>query len=293
LKITFACLEKLIRFIEKEYAQFLNVNINVINRSTLLYTYGVKSKIKHIDNKLILAEINEKLKIIAVEPLIKIASDNINEKLTYKEFNYCLEYINELHKYVKSRKTVVTNNELHEWIFSFNLNTLTFFDYKTDILIEEMSKYESGHEKLEYLYKKHKIINQRQTRSINTYNNVLPPIKHQIIGWLEEEIEYLTKKMELDQPIITIPGENKVKAKILSGVSVAQLSYMFNLLAQVGVINQKNQRDIFRFISDNFKTNLADQISADSVKSKYYNVESSTKAAVREKMIEILNLTKL
>ena len=67
----------------------------------------------------------------------------------------------------------------------------------------------------------------------------------------------------------------------------------FSLLIQSGILKHKNQTDLFRFIADNFKTNITDQISADSIKSKYYNVESTTKNATRLKIIELLNLTKL
>jgi hypothetical protein len=59
------------------------------------------------------------------------------------------------------------------------------------------------------------------------------------------------------------------------------------------VIKESNQRDIFRFIAENFKTKTTDQISIDSIKSRYYNVESTTKSAVREKIIELLNLAKI
>lgn len=84
-----------------------------------------------------------------------------------------------------------------------------------------------------------------------------------------------------------------MKIKLQSGLSVAQLSYFFNLLLQTDMIQHKNQRDVFRFISENFKTKMSNNISLDSISSKYYNVELNTKNAVREKIIELLNLSKL
>jgi hypothetical protein len=61
---------------------------------------------------------------------------------------------------------------------------------------------------------------------------------------------------------------------------------------QTGIIKHSNQRDVFRMIADNFKTNGTDSISVDSLSSKYYNVESTTKSAIKEKIIELLNLSK-
>ena len=61
---------------------------------------------------------------------------------------------------------------------------------------------------------------------------------------------------------------------------------------ETGIIKHKNQTDVFRFISENFKTNNTEKISVASIKVKYYNVENSTKKALREKIIELLDLTK-
>jgi hypothetical protein len=45
-------------------------------------------------------------------------------------------------------------------------------------------------------------------------------------------------------------------------------------------------------ISENFKTNGTDTISVDSLSAKFYNVEDTTKKAIREKIIELMNLSK-
>lgn len=142
------------------------------------------------------------------------------------------------------------------------------------------------------MYKLLKNYNQRQTRNFIRYDVKLPSIKEQIINWIEEEIQYLQKKISLktsQTDSITIT-ENKIK--FLTIFSVAQLSYFFGLLVKVGIIKHGNQRDIFRFIAENFKTNTTDKISADSINSKYYNVEAAAKNTVREKIIELLNFTK-
>ena len=73
---------------------------------------------------------------------------------------------------------------------------------------------------------------------------------------------------------------------------VLMVFWAFSLLIETGIIKHKNQTDVFRFISENFKTSNTDTISVDSIKVKYYNVETSTKNAIREKIIELLNITK-
>lgn len=84
------------------------------------------------------------------------------------------------------------------------------------------------------------------------------------------------------------PTEYKIK--IQWGISVAQLSCFFNLLHTTGIIQNKNQSDIFRNVSENNKTAKVENISVDSISAKYYNVETSTKEAVKSVIINLLNL---
>ena len=135
--------------------------------------------------------------------------------------------------------------------------------------------------------------NQKQTRNFVKYNKNLPDLKTQIISWIEEELEYLTKKIKLEANNIAQTPNKEDKIKFLTELSVAQLAYFFSILIETGIIKHKNQMDIFRFISDNFKTKNTDTISIDSIKVKYYNPETNTKQIIREKIIELLSFTKL
>lgn len=227
---------------------------------------------------------------LAYEPLLKIATINIQEKLTYYEFNYCSEFILTLYKQINFEN--ISEETIKECLFDLNFNSTQFFDNLTDGILIELSKQENNIQKIDILYRLLKNYNQKQTRNFIKYNENLPSIKEQIISWIEEEIEYLSKKMKLDANQFTNVANNEDKIKFLTGLSVAQLSYFFALLIETGIIKHKNQADIFRFISENFKTVNTDKISTDSIKSKYYNVETTTKNAVREKIIELLGLSK-
>lgn len=216
---------------------------------------------------------------------MKISTINIQENITYYEFNYCSEFITEFHKQLKDKIEDVVEVEIKEWLFDLNFNSLYFFDYWTDEINVELEKHDTNIEKIDVLYKSLKNYNQKQTRNFIKFNNKLPTIKEQVVCWIEEEIEYLSKKIKLDANLLFSAKNNDTKIKIQTSLSVAQLSYFFSLLIQSGILKHKNQTDLFRFIADNFKTNITDQISADSIKSKYYNVESTTKNATRLKII--------
>ncbi len=290
LKITYIYLEKLLRFIEKEYRNYLNVNIQIPYRSILVKEFEITDKLKEVKSRLLGSNINDQLLKLAYEPLLKIATINIQEKLTYYEFNYCTEFILTLYKQITFENS--SEEAIKECLFDLNFNSTQFFDNLTDGILIELSKQENNIQKIDILYRLLKNYNQKQTRNFIKYNEKLPSIKEQIISWIEEEIEYLSKKMKLDANQFTNVANNEDKIKFLTGLSVAQLSYFFALLIETGIIKHKNQADIFRFISENFKTENTSKISTDSIKTKYYNIETTTKIAIREKIIELLNLTK-
>jgi hypothetical protein len=290
LKITYIYLEKLLRFIEKEFKNYLNVNIQIPYRSILVKEFEITDKLKELKSRLLGSNINDQLLKLVYEPLLKISTINIQEKLTYYDFNYCSDFISVLHHQIDFENS--TEEAIKECLFELNFNSLQFFKYLTFDILEELDTQENNIQKIDVLYRLLKNYNQKQSRNFLKYKTNLPPLKEQIISWIEEEIEYLTKKIKLEANQLTSVSTNEEKIKFLTGLSVAQLSYFFGLLMEVRIIKHKNQTDVFRFISENFKTNNAEKISVDSIKVKYYNVESNTKNAVREKILELIELTK-
>lgn len=290
LKIAYIYLEKLLRFIEKEFKNYLNVNIQIPYRSILVKEFEITDKLKELKSRLLGSNINDQLLQLAYEPLLKISTINIQEKLTYYEFNYCSDFILVLHHQIDFED--ITEEKVKECLFDLNFNSLQFFKFLTFDILQELETQENNIQKIDVLYRLLKNYNQKQSRNFIKYKANLPSLKEQIISWIEEEIEYLTKKIKLEANQLTNVSNNEEKIKFLTSLSVAQLSYFFGLLMETGIIKHKNQTDVFRFISENFKTTHSEKISVDSIKVKYYNVETSTKNSVREKIIELIGLTK-
>lgn len=291
LKIAYIYLEKLLRFIEKEYNIYLNVNIQIPYRSQLVKEYEITDKLNELKSRLLGSKINDDLLKLVYEPLLKISTINIQEKLTYYDFNYCTDFILILHHQLDFEN--ITEESITNCLFDLNFNSLQFFDCLVVDISKELNEAENNIQKIDILYLELKKYNQKQTRNFTRYNQKVPSIKEQIINWIEEEIEYLTKKIKLEANQFTAISNNEEKIKFLTSLSVAQLCYFFALLLESGIIEHKNHTDIFRFIADNFKTSNTNKISTDSIKSKYYNIETSTKNAVRDKIIALLNLTKI
>ena len=86
-----------------------------------------------------------------------------------------------------------------------------------------------------------------------------------------------------------ITSNNKSISKINTVLSVGQLSYLFKLMMDTGMINHPNQKELFRFIADNFQTEKANNISFSSINSKYYVVDETTKESLKALLIEMIN----
>jgi hypothetical protein len=292
LKSIYYNLEKLLLFIEKEYNEYLNVNIMVPHRTVLMNEYEIKPKLDFVRDSLLAKEINSDLLKILFEPILLLSTINLQNKITYYQFNYATEYVLELSQVLIDNPNHVNDSEIEEWLLDLNMNSLRFFDYKTTLIQKELDQFDSDVETLEFLYEKLKKFNQHRTKIKKSFFDKLPEIKVQICCWIEEEIEFINRKLNLEGKNNTVIKPSIEKTKILIGLSVAQLSYFLNILMQTDIIKHNNQRDVFRMISENFKTSGTDSISMDSLSSKFYNVETSTKNTIKEKIIELLNLTK-
>lgn len=292
LKIIHVHLEKLLIFIEQEYRNYLNVNIQVPYRTVLVKELEIVEKLNYVKSRFLDCIIDNRLLKLAYEPLLKIETIDIQEKITYNEFNYCCSFISELCKQFQKYPEDVTESIIKDWLFDLNLNSLEFFNYATDEILKKLKLSETDTEKIDALYQILKSFNQRQSPFSIKFNKKLPNIKQQVVGWMEEELEYLSKKKSLVIGDSPNHANHSQRVKIQTSLSVGQLTYFIKLLMIVKVITHKNQSEVFRFIADNFITKATTAISVDSVKSKFYNVEIGSMKTIRLIIIELMNQTK-
>lgn len=292
LKIIYIYIEKLLIFIEKEYHNYLDLTIKVPYRTKLVKEKEIDDKLQFVKSRLSSSHINKELFKLAYQPLLKIATIYDQTNITYSQFYYCIEYITKLYDQLNISDKEVSESDLNRWLFDLNFNSLEYFDYKTDEIIKSLHVLESVNDKIDELYQLLKCYNQRQRYNYNKFDKKLPSIKEQIVNWIEEEIDYLSKKKSV---VISSKQEDtftQSRVKIQTSLSVAQLAYFFKLLMMVKIIINKNHSEIFRFIAENFSAKEAATISAKSVKSKFYNVEWSTITSIRDFIIDLLNFTK-
>jgi len=292
LKIIYIYLEKLRVFIEKEYHTYLNVNHKVPYRSILVKELEIENKLNLVKVRLVNCNLNDDLFKLAYQPLLKVATIKLQDNITYNEFYYCIDYINELYNHFQKIKKGITESVIMDWLFELNFNSLDFFDFQIDEITKNLGLMDSDIEKTDLLYHLLKKFNQSHDTNFRKFNQKIPPIKDQLISWVEEEIEYLSKKKNLSMYNSPNTNSRLAKVKIQTNLSVAHFSYLNKLFMQANVLSHDNNNEFFRFITDNYKTKTIENISPDSFKSKYHNVEANTVIAVRQILLKLYNLAK-
>jgi len=98
---------------------------------------------------------------------------------------------------------------------------------------------------------------------------------------------------EQDVPVQQSGIENLVtSAKLKSTLNVGQLSYLFKLLMEEGLLEYKHKTDVYRFIATNFETKKASIISTDSIKNQMDNPDYKNIDVMQEKILHILQAIK-
>lgn len=293
LSLTYIRLEELLCFFEKNYFNYIDENIQIPYRSELVKIYGIKEKLELVKSVLINSQLCPDLFKIIYVPFIKLNAITLEERISYRELIYFNTYLTAFYEEIKQNNHVINEQQVHEILHQVNFNSPELFQYKIAKIQKDIEMLPEDSEKINLLYLTLKIVNQRQSKLNIAFIPDLQPLKQQITGWLEEEINYLNKKILLatspHQPNLFSQVE---KTKIQTGLSVAQLAYFHKLQSEVGIITHKNQRDIFRHIAESYQTSKVHEISPDSIGSKYYNIDSKTQEVLKELVIQMLNTLK-
>lgn len=293
LKCQFSHLEKLLIFLEREYIDYLNDKSMVPYRTVLIDEVEIASKIEYVRNSLLSMVIEKELLQIIFEPLLNLTNLHAHEKISYYQYNYSKKYVIDIAKFIYQNPNGITQMEWCNWLIEMHVNMFKFFDYITSILKNEFNNCDTEIEKLELMFHYLKFYNQSKNKLGVSYKENLPEIKFQIYTWLEEEIEFLSRKRELTKKIELRNESNGNANKIHLDLSVAQLAYALNLLIKTGIIKNNNLKEVLQAATEIFKTDMTESISFDSLRSKFYNVETSTSDAVKLKIENLLNFTKL
>lgn len=107
-------------------------------------------------------------------------------------------------------------------------------------------------------------------------------LKDFLTEWLTNEIQYLERDQVMQKFLTNTQQPGSAQTfKVTVDLSVAQMAFILRAFVESGVIQNKNTTEMMSFLSKFVKTKRSGNISQESLRIKYYDVESGTKESVR------------
>ncbi|MFO8234725.1 MAG: hypothetical protein R6U04_04880 [Bacteroidales bacterium] len=286
-KLIYQQIENLLSFMKSYFTKYFNHNDKIPEQYRLVAQRELRENNRQLYYQL-KSEKNCTLLDIAFYPIKKIHESN--ESVSFRRLIYIEKLSKEINNSCLSCPGNSNNCRLKTNLIYLNFNSYRFFCFLTQEITYEYTEKDTICGQIEKLCHHLKQINQVQVNSDFIYKPEQKPLNEQLLSWLMEEISYLEKKRELSSSMVR---DNKALLnkdfKIITGQSVSQVAFFLKLLVDVGVITNRNQRELIQFVASNIKTKQTTHISPESLRTKYYHVDEGTVEVVKDTIIKLLN----
>lgn len=216
---------------------------------------------------------------------LKTILNNECHVLTYAEVSCYTELLLELLSVVQSGST----DNIRELLYHLNYNEESFVAYEFQRLRQLTTHLESPKQKAALLRHEQKKINQWPVKSSCFFSSIMPSLREQINGWIDEEVKFFESGYSSQ---VAENGNVENDSKIQTSLSVAKLAVIIRLLVIDKIIINRTIAPMLRIVAKLFTTLQRDEISFVSLEAKYHAPEKATVSAVRDmlfKWIKILD----
>lgn len=186
-----------------------------------------------------------------------------------------------------SGNLLLSKHAIREKLYYLNFNEEKFITYEYNRLQLAIENLQGKGEKIGTLKFEQKRINQFTVRINTIYSPVMPSLKEQMNGWINEEIKYLESGCFVEQ----LPDNGTIDdSKIDTTLSVAKLALLIRLLVIDKIIINRTVAPVLRVIAKIFTTLQKDDISFGSLETKYHAPDKATINAVKDMLFKWINI---
>jgi hypothetical protein len=287
---TVETLEQLLEYVEKIFPTYFDTTLKITDAKKKSLEPAISLGLKSLEKELRQIEVAEDLITIACTPFREFCT---KEKfISYRDVSYLQVYRKELTYFIANVNSANVTELFCELLLQLNFNDLRFYNYLVIAIKEKAKTCQTLPEQLENLHHRLKLLNQLPVKAGLTFRHEMPTIKEQVRTWISEELLYLNKQKELMIIADGSEDEQPNDEKIQTTLSVADLSLGVKLLLESKMINNKNPSELIRLVARNFKTDRNDVISENSIRNKYYTVESGSLISMREVLTGLIKLVR-
>ena len=175
-------------------------------------------------------------------------------------------------------------------MFRYNLNSSRVFDFVTSEIQARLDSLGTQALKIQLLHTEARTISQYYCKPDLSYRDNMPGLKDQLKDWIFAEMEYLRQESEIQQAIgTTIEGAqgNLQQIKLRTNLSVNELALLIRLFIEAGMIPSENIAGTLKWAASNLESKKTTNISHESLRSKYYEVSTTSLVRV-DKYLEVM-----
>lgn len=290
-RIVFKGLEEILNYIEMHFSKYFNQDAAIPD---CYASISMREMENNLDSIIALSNgklVDKKIIGIAFHSLTSLTAEAEISCITFRQLIYYKTLLNGIINCLQQENETDYTSSIINYLLYINFNSVTFLKLYIENIILDVQESTSPEGQFEKLIYFRKLINQQQVKPGFALKIDRPSIHEQINRWLDEEIYFQEKRQQLS--LLFPPGQQADSAetdcKITTSLSVPELAMMTRLFVESGVIKNKNLSELMRFISKNFTSIRNENISAESLRAKYYKVENSTTNSMKLIFGKLLN----
>ncbi len=226
-----------------------------------------------------------------VKTSIKKKLEENQYKITYGLTIYLDKLFQEIEKIRVVNREYSHSVSLKDILIAFNFNSLTVVHYLVSTIVEDVKKIEPVKDKIERLNLWFKQVNQVPVNSTYSFSESREGVRQYLNNWIQEEIQFNEKSLFLFSGSYPSPllESKRSNFKIETELPVTQIACFLRLFMDCGIFKKTNVREIINFLSEHMRSKKRENISSESFRLKYYNIEESTREEVRKLLFQMLD----
>lgn len=278
-------LEETLSFMEELMGRYFDRNEKVPSYHYLIAQKTLKSQLQVLEAAVEQQEAMDlHLKDVLLNQLNAILDDS-QPTITYVEIRCIEELLSELLSVVKDG----TTDKIRELLYYMNFNEEGFVAYEFQRLRQVTAHLDGPKQKAALLRLEQKKINQWPVKKDCFFSTIMPSLKEQVNGWINEEVKFFESGYSSH---VAEANGLEIESKIQTSLSVAKLAVIVRLLVVDKIIINRTIAPMLRVVAKLFTTLQRDEISFVSLEAKYHAPDKATVSAVRDmlfKWIKILD----
>lgn len=232
-------------------------------------------------------DIDKALLHLAVQPLRDFTE--LNARISYKDLVYLKELARQLLSLIDTDVTVDINWEIIMVLLFLDFNDPRFSLHVSRRLNNQIGQLPTTNDKLDYLHWYIHAIENLKSKPGYTLISSLPPLREQIIAPIKASYQYLHARAHMTNGV-PIGQKRQNDIKIKTALSVTELAVFIKLFIKNGLIINGSQIEVIRFIAEHYTSKKTEEISEESLRSKFHGPDPAAVDAVKEILIEFVNL---